>query len=79
MYAYIMRNKEAAATYEQKTLTFQNGQTTDRLRVISILNSGSRFCTAIVQRINKDGSVDARDTNQGRERTFAHSAIVEVS
>ena len=70
-----MRLREAQETYEAKTVTFQNVRTTETLMVISVIDSGDMFVTALVQRINKDGSVDKRDFNQARERTFAHKVV----
>ena len=73
-----MRFSEASEKYEGKTLLFTGGRTDFRLRVVSIIEPGGLFVTAMVQRINKDGSVDARDFNQARERSFAHSAVSAV-
>ena len=64
--------REAADLYEAFTITFTDGT---RYRIINVLETSRRFCTANIQRINKDGSIDKRDQTHTKVRTFQHSAI----
>lgn len=69
-----MTRAQAAERYEQQTLNVIGYKAGGRVRVISVTEAGKRFVTAMVQRVNKDGSIDKRDAFP-REFTFQYEAV----